>query len=885
MNQKQKKLKESQEHEQISKKVAGSKIKENLEKLTQETKEKFEKLKQQRKLNKSSAATKSTKNFSNKHPLYNHARASSESIPNYFDSTLGKQSNSGNDSEEGNYSFLYNEYKKIMNKKSLYTRSAHGSMHTIEGLNLNQTPQDNIYSLVQSQKNLQKIEPQHMNEKTHAWKESMKHKYGSLIERYEKNIANARVSAEGKRREQYSGYEEQDSDHGNKHKKLLVPAKGGMKGDYLNTVHEHFEVEGNHPTKEPSFNMSKTIEKIAENKLETSDRDEVKNLEGVLVHEEGSDFDDDREINGSYLQPYEIAESAAIFIQKNFRGYRTRKILREYFQQLCRQEEEEQRRYEEMNNRRKKEQVNDANRLKQHHLTEKTNSSYEYQNPQQNRPIETANGYEDYGKAAKNGIKKVPALNIGKMQPFNDDSSSYQKESEEKEDKSSSVNYPQNYIGMNEKQIKNEKKLGAGGNVALGQRDKYSNNYVIEPYQRYDSSEEDWEIGRPDYEGVDTNFKNQETSPDEYSATHDDQIQTTTHGDDNIILMYQQQFYGSGDKSSKKNTSHAGEKILMAPHNPPRDEALNERKFDSKSHMKLQKESIREHTAPGFKDSHENVGYGHKSKQQRPDFEITQKALRKESKSLKQSHITEEEEGMMRTSASNLKNSSIESHKQSEKAQKALQQKESIFPQEKLNAIPTTNSLEVEDHDQTISQEQNQPSSNQISQESSSRRKHNTSLEKSSRVDQTPATQEQKRPSEIPLVKQKSDSSLMRDNIIAELKIIEQQAENEKETNADALEKELERANKQQKAGDHGPEEYLLKLEESGRPSWSGRDSKGNDSPKADSKRKSERGPNSQEDSKLSNSRTGRKGKEGSSQQQDQGSHFKEVNWKMKALF
>ena len=25
--------------------------------------------------------------------------------------------------------------------------------------------------------------------------------------------------------------------------------------------------------------------------------------------------------------------------------------------------------------------------------------------------------YEGYGKAAKNGIKKVPALNIGKMQP------------------------------------------------------------------------------------------------------------------------------------------------------------------------------------------------------------------------------------------------------------------------------------------------------------------------------------------------------------------------------------------------------------------------------------------------------------------------------------
>jgi len=31
-------------------------------------------------------------------------------------------------------------------------------------------------------------------------------------------------------------------------------------------------------------------------------------------------------------------EAAAIFIQKNYRGYRTRNLLREYFYQICQDE-------------------------------------------------------------------------------------------------------------------------------------------------------------------------------------------------------------------------------------------------------------------------------------------------------------------------------------------------------------------------------------------------------------------------------------------------------------------------------------------------------------------------------------------------------------------
>ena len=45
------------------------------------------------------------------------------------------------------------------------------------------------------------------------------------------------------------------------------------------------------------------------------------------------------------LRNMEILEAAAIFIQKNYRGYRTRKILREYFQDICEDEEEEHEKY------------------------------------------------------------------------------------------------------------------------------------------------------------------------------------------------------------------------------------------------------------------------------------------------------------------------------------------------------------------------------------------------------------------------------------------------------------------------------------------------------------------------------------------------------------
>ena len=35
----------------------------------------------------------------------------------------------------------------------------------------------------------------------------------------------------------------------------------------------------------------------------------------------------------------EIIEASAIFIQKNYRGYRTRKLLRQYFEQLCEEDQ------------------------------------------------------------------------------------------------------------------------------------------------------------------------------------------------------------------------------------------------------------------------------------------------------------------------------------------------------------------------------------------------------------------------------------------------------------------------------------------------------------------------------------------------------------------
>mgnify|MGYP000951410677 FL=1 len=69
--------------------------------------------------------------------------------------------------------------------------------------------------------------------------------------------------------------------------------------------------------------------------------DSYEEEEAIAAEERGREDEEEGEEENSEVHNFEIIEAAAIFIQKNFRGYLTRKLLRDYFEQLCNHDEDE----------------------------------------------------------------------------------------------------------------------------------------------------------------------------------------------------------------------------------------------------------------------------------------------------------------------------------------------------------------------------------------------------------------------------------------------------------------------------------------------------------------------------------------------------------------
>lgn len=338
MNQKNKKIKEEQMIQQISKKIAEEKIKGNLERLSQGAKEKIEKeAKLQRKSHQSIATAHASKKSLNHNPQYKHSRTKSECMTIYNDAIGNNDPIFHIDAEEGNESLLYHEYKNIMKEKAhRVTANFQRSENDVEKPKA-VVNHDTLLALVQNQKKSQKTESPKVSGEKQMWKDNVKKRFDVLVDRYEKNFP---TSPAGKKIKLQEGFQNAQVPQFTKSKQTAVSIGEHMTEGVPHNHHIPYQfamVENHHHQNGAFFEFSNNTEKIDHHRLGGFEENRTLNSREELVYVEDVDADQASNNGGekSTLENYEIWESAATFIQKNFRGYLTRKALREYFQQLC----------------------------------------------------------------------------------------------------------------------------------------------------------------------------------------------------------------------------------------------------------------------------------------------------------------------------------------------------------------------------------------------------------------------------------------------------------------------------------------------------------------------------------------------------------------------
>jgi len=232
--------------------------------------------------------------------------------------------------EEENYSLLYDEYKKIIKSK----RSNKDEQNQREGqsnkkfLNTAQTYQSS-HEIRSSQEERLFSSQQLRQDNFEIKKEEYKKKYTELSNRLQKNlISNIQMlenplNRSSKNEPRSESKEERVSEH----------YRGTYKGRQI------LENERNEAQK---VIMEMETDNFSENDYLRSDslviNSEEQNQRLHHYHRGALQESDRQSSNADQSLPEnsarEIIEAAAIFIQKNYRGYRTRKILKEFFDQI-----------------------------------------------------------------------------------------------------------------------------------------------------------------------------------------------------------------------------------------------------------------------------------------------------------------------------------------------------------------------------------------------------------------------------------------------------------------------------------------------------------------------------------------------------------------------
>jgi len=227
--------------------------------------------------------------------------------------------------EEENYSLLYDEYKKIIKSKRSNKDEGQSNKKFLGTAQTHQSPQDLITS--QDEKF---FSSQHLrNDNFEIKKEEYKKKYNELSNRFQKNLVNSiqmlenPLNRSSKNEPRSESKEERGSEH----------HRGTYKGRQI------LENERNEAQK---VIMEMETDNFSENDYLRSDslvinsEDQNQRLHhyhrGGLQESERQSSTPDQSLPENSAR--EIIEAAAIFIQKNYRGYRTRKILREIFDQI-----------------------------------------------------------------------------------------------------------------------------------------------------------------------------------------------------------------------------------------------------------------------------------------------------------------------------------------------------------------------------------------------------------------------------------------------------------------------------------------------------------------------------------------------------------------------
>ena len=226
-----------------------------------------------------------------------------------------KQFGTQDSEEEENYSLLYDEYRKIIKSKRSnrddQREGTHGKL--VSSGPTQQSPDAVVMRYSHDRAGLstsQQLQQDIFEQK----KEDYKKKFNEISNRYQKNIATTNMQV----LENQQLREERPSEHRRTHK--------GGKHPVENDRHEAQKVI-----------MEMETDNFSENDYLGSDSLVINSAHQRVAK---GDSDESQEQSLPENSAREIIEAAAIFIQKNYRGYRTRKILREYILQLCQEDAE-----------------------------------------------------------------------------------------------------------------------------------------------------------------------------------------------------------------------------------------------------------------------------------------------------------------------------------------------------------------------------------------------------------------------------------------------------------------------------------------------------------------------------------------------------------------
>ena len=266
--------------------------------------------------------------------------------------------------DEDNYSALYREYKKIVQKKGgskenseLKTKSGNDSQSRMTHPQPNNESEALERSL-RSQLEAKLLRAQEIQKHEDMQKrEEMKQRYFELSDRYQRNLANNIHVLENKM---------------NSSSKRISP---------IPSKSERSSVE-----QQSSHKLPRDYNYRQQAGIEREESDRVYDTEGNLPEESAR----------------EIIEAAAIFIQKNYRGFRIRKQMRMIFEQLYQEELEEYEEGEEGDVHQMGEYVPEEDDGLEHDGEEEGEEEYEYDESELNKMRELQQQNQRFNDFAKN---------------------------------------------------------------------------------------------------------------------------------------------------------------------------------------------------------------------------------------------------------------------------------------------------------------------------------------------------------------------------------------------------------------------------------------------------------------------------------------------------